>query len=102
MLSLATRRKYSGGDNLNYTRGGQPEAKYGQVVEKIASVYSSGVHGSVTSESSLAPLSLGDEISFSPLLTLPFREQRTSIVNARNFGESQPPGCGASKATKWW
>ena len=62
LLSLATRRKCSDGDNLNYTRGGEPEAKYGQVVKKIASVY--GVLW--RAESSLAPLSLGDEISFFP------------------------------------
>lgn len=29
--------EYRGGDNLNYTRGDQPEAKYGKVVKKIAS-----------------------------------------------------------------
>lgn len=28
--------EYRGGDNLNYTRGDQPEAKYGKVVKKIA------------------------------------------------------------------
>lgn len=75
--------EYRGGDNLNYTRGDQPEAKYGKVVKKIASTPPSvRLCGEWVK---LAPLSLSDGTFFFPSHSL----TNTSIVVARNFGESQ-------------